>query len=394
MSLHIILAVGMVQACIIAVLAIVLHTVRQRVGLTPLLYLCILVAVAVPFTVHLASQDAHGEAPNAYAVFVPVFVGVVLLAHTLLGAWTAVHTALSATAGGVIAAVFSGASHTLPTNVDVLLPPAPAGAALAGVSLTLGALAAIYLYEGLVKVPTQLRLTVLFVAAALAGVGVQGFTAAAATYVGLTPAAATWPAIPAIPLLVGLVPVAFLGTYSDLLTEGLGPAAREIFRDGRFAHSHRSSKAKPQTLDQEESVRLESQAWVQDLQGHMGRYMARPDGQLLSVDPGMAKLLGMAPEKLKGMNVTQLFARPTRTGKPELATWARDPGSYTFDLHGEDGRVREVELIVATTKDGYLYGQVRPGDPTVFDTQRASTPVTPGDGLPGRVPNAKRAGND
>ncbi|MDX1611156.1 MAG: hypothetical protein R3185_02220, partial [Candidatus Thermoplasmatota archaeon] len=173
------LASGTLEATALVLLAFFLYQARHQVGLIPLIFLLAALSFLLPFGAHAASMEFgdQGVAPQVYAIVVPVFVALTLMLHLLWGARNALVTALLPAAAGVLAGGIALLSGTAPLFIpDPLLPPSAGGAALAGISGSLGTLSALFVFHSLSKLGYDDHMPALFVPAVLTGTGVQGFT--------------------------------------------------------------------------------------------------------------------------------------------------------------------------------------------------------------------------
>ncbi len=346
------LAAGTLEASLLAALGLVLFHARQHVGLTPFAFLVGAAALTLPFTAHLAPVPL-GEAwtvSRAHAVLLPALIPLILLADAYIGHRHARALAALGALAGMLAAIATLAHPTTTPLPPELLPTAPQ-ALLAGTLLTISALAALHLFEiwhtKLPQTPPGLALAL----ASLAAVFAHGLLHQTLAALGAPLAASTWPAIAAVPVLVGLAPVTLVALAATIRHHQLAPLATAHGDDPTTGISRDLDTLRDAETRYREA--LNNVHHVHETRkvpypSNEGALVADQRGYILQANQALGWILGCPPDALMGQPATHLlFDDPPTDDLSQL-----DEGTYTTTLEPPRGPQRTLRITLTRTRAG------------------------------------------
>ncbi len=360
------LATGLLEGTLLALLGVILFQLRHRAGLMPFIFLMGGLALTIPFTAHLTQLQLEDPwtISRTYAVVLPVFVTLVLLLHTFIGALEARIASLLPVLGGGFVAAATLASYAIPVVLPAALLPTPTGAVVAGAVLSAAVLAGTALFGIWHRHVRQASPVAVILVSGLAAVLLHGLLYEATAQAGLVLGGGRWPAIVAVPLITGLAPISFVAIYTQVLLDDLAPLA---------GHTPDDPEHDPRDLDrvrEAEDRFRDALAWVQEAHEAMdqapihepvGVFVASPEGRVLHVNDAMAWMLARPAEEMIGQQVDALLAPPDPAEDTEPMHRAVDPPAgtraTTVDLPG--GRRRHLEVDLTRTRQGAIRGELR-----------------------------------
>lgn len=388
------LAVTVLAASLLAGLAIGLYHRHASWGITPLLFLVLLLALTVPVTAGLApvGHSLLGPAVQGTAIAAPVLIVVVLLLHTLAGRRNALTSALAPVVAGLligVAALVGPGSWRASLGTDV------AALVMAGAAVTLGALAAVGLLELLGRV-SGLRVGLRAIPAGVVGVALYGLAVSGAGRVGIDAGYAAWPSTVLVPLAAAVIPAVLVALYVDHRTAGLGRYAWAALAD---QPAFGASLPLDQAFDRQDRYRQGLEAGQATAREHLrlldnqpvAAFICDAGGTITYANPALARLLDRQGEALVGRNVTDLLGDKDTRGRPRFATELTQPGRHRVTLTTPKGRARRVQVQIELGVDGHRLGHVVDLGPLAGSNGHGSQPEPPvsfseGGGEPGRIP--------
>lgn len=361
------LAISSLEATALALLGVFLFHVHKRTGIIPFLFLVTALALMVPFTAHTAAMEfgVQGATPQVHAIVVPVFLALVLLLHLTMGWRNAqVVGALPLLSGILVGAgvlVSRVASLHLPVG---LLPETGLGPFIVGLAASFAALMAAFTVQLLLRVSGKVPVLPLLVVGGLSGLAFHGILLTIFVVLGLPVGGITYPAIVAVPVIVGLVPLIFTAIATEARLSGLShEMRRELLSAPPFgSRSLVDDYARAEQLYREgiSEGQAEAASYLALLEDHEeGAYVAEAGGRIEYANKALAHVLGRPGEELQGKNVLALFEQPGRRGRPgEPGRHALEPGTHTTFVILPNGHKRHVELKVRNEAGGKLHGHV------------------------------------
>ncbi len=362
------LATGILEATALALLGTLLFQLRHRAGLPPFLFLLGALALITPFIAHNAPVllDAPWAVSYAYAVVIPTFIALVLLLHLLTGPSNARIAAGMPVLAGVVAGALVLASRLLPVGLPAPVVPSTWLTPVAtGVALGLATLGATACFEWCHRRIKHASLTVIHVSSTLAGLLLHGIAAGAAGLIGVGMPGASWPAVVALPLAVGLAPAIFVAVYAEGMVLDLTPLAQRrtthrregVDEAGSELDAYREADAQFREALSEghEAARMYRDLVAEE---DHGIFVCGRDGCILYANPAFARAMGRELRELLGEHAGELLfdahGRPT----PLPLDPEDRPDGYTTAVRTPTGEQRFLCIQLRELSSGSVRGEV------------------------------------